>query len=59
MAKRVNEYGRVLNTETIRKMSRDELEECLTVRNVDFDELGYSDDQLRDYLMIALAMEGD
>ena len=40
----------ILNTEVVRKMRRDELEEALTERRVSFDA-DDSDDDLRDKLM--------
>lgn len=51
------EFGRpVLNTRTVRKMDRSELEEALTARGVSTDELD-PDDRLRDDLMTALGRE--
>jgi hypothetical protein len=49
------EFGRpVLNTETVRKMSRTEVEEELAALGLPVDELD-PDDRLRDDLMIALS----
>jgi hypothetical protein len=50
--------SRVLNTETIRAMERDELEGELTTLGAAFND-DYTDDNLRDVLMIKLSEQGD
>jgi hypothetical protein len=53
------EFGRpVINTDTVRKMDRSELEEQLATLGLATDEQD-PDDRLRDDLMIALTAQGD